>query len=285
VYHCAGRDGRAYYGDSLPQQRFCTLFGCYPTQNDMTAIVRVHTQEGFLVAADGLMTHSENPALNVENAQKIIQLDGKSRQLACCCTGISHITEDYSERVILEFLSEVRITAQRLYYRSYKDLKRYAGALAAPINEKILAIKREGKIAEYPTAKIRLEGERSSTIVDLFLDGYFNGIPSHVSIRFHHDNQYLLEPAVSDLPLGMMMIQGPPVPAILPLQQSGSAKLIEVLESARQYIEACSTPAARNAYPEMMIGGRFHAATITRGLGFQWAIPPLSDAGTVLSTP
>jgi hypothetical protein len=116
MYCVPGKDEMAFYGDQFVPDRMQTFCGA-PADAEMTAIVRVYIPEGFMVAADGLKTHSEDPALNIETAQKIIHIDGKGRCLACSSSGVVQITADNSEEIVLDFLKEAKAASSQNHYR------------------------------------------------------------------------------------------------------------------------------------------------------------------------
>ena len=131
---------------------------------DMTAIVRLYLPEGFVIAADGRKMHSENPSLSTETAQKIIRIEEKRKQ-----------HPGSSEPSI------------------FGDAHRFALALSSLITGKLAAVKKSGKIAEYPGSP-PMSMETGETIAELFLDGFYNDKPSRAGIRFRHDKQTLLAP-------------------------------------------------------------------------------------------
>jgi hypothetical protein len=269
----------AFYGDAFTQDRTMMFCGV-PADADMTAIVRLYIPEGFVIAADGLRTHSENPALNVETAQKIFRIDGKGKHLACACTGAALITRDNSEEIVLDFMEEAEAASQRLYYQRYKNLHGYAAALSGLINLNLDDIKRSGKIAAYPPPARPLNREGDTSIIaELWLDGFYDEVPSRVDAVFRYDGQGLLEPAIIDRPvaLGNLIVQGPNTPGFTVLQGSSPRSLDEAVEAARRYIASCSDAESIALDPEACanIGGHIHVATITKDAGFRWAISPI----------
>jgi hypothetical protein len=175
---------------------------------------------------------------------------------------------------------EAKTASDRLYYRTYRDLRRYAIALSDSISAKLEEIKRHGKITEYPGSP-PLSMENSFTIAELFLDGFYEDLPSRVAIRFHHDQQSLLEPEILDQPftLGNLIVQGPRTPGFMVLQRCVPHSLDEAVDEATRYINSCSDPDSKAIDPEACakIGGHIHVATITKDAGFQWAIPPIVE--------
>lgn len=270
----------AFWGDLCMQDR-TTMFCGFPYANtDMTAIVRLYIPEGFVIAADGLRVHSENPALNLSDAQKIVRIDGSGRRLACACTGVAQISPDDSEGIVFDFLTQANTVAKQLHYRRYKNLRQYTLALAHEINGRLSDVKSSGKIAKYPSCT-RLPMDTADLIAALYIDGFYDGVPSRNEVHFRHNDQELLEPAVVDQPIenGNAIIQGPHTPGFTVLQRSTIGTIEEAVESARAYIRSCSDPESIAIDPEAcaMIGGHVHIATITRQTDFHWAVPPVTE--------
>jgi hypothetical protein len=248
----------------------------------MTAIVRLYipAEDAFVIAADGLRTHSANPALNNTEGQKIIGLDGIGKRLACSGTGVVQLGADDSDEIVIDLLKEAKTASESLHYRNYKDLHRYATALSDRINGKLDERKRSGNISEYPSPPL-LPMETSTTIAELFVDGFYDGVSSRAAIRFHHKDQGLLEPEITDHPLalGKVFVQGPATPGRSVLEAHPLCSLEDGVEAAKEYIRSCSDPEsiAIDQAACALIGGHIHVATITKESGFQWAIPPLVE--------
>jgi hypothetical protein len=271
----------AFWGDQFTQDRTYVL-GLFNSA-DMTAIVRLYMSdpEGFIVAADGLKTHSENPDFNILNSQKIFRIDGMGKQLAYSSTGTIQLTPDNSEQVVFDFSVEAMAAARKLYYRRYKDLRRYAIAFSELINLHLARIKSDKMIEKYPSSRLPTDSDAASIITESFVDGFYDGQPSRVAIQFRHDNQQLLEPKITDESSapGSLIVQGPTIPSLGVLVSSPRRSLSEVVQAAKRYIESCSEPESIAIAPKecALIGGHVHAATITRREGFQWAIPPIGE--------
>jgi hypothetical protein len=129
------------------------------------------------------------------------------------------------------------------------------------------------------------EGELGDTIVRLFVDGYFNGSPSRVQVRFWHESQDLkphdiiAEGAIS----GLLLTEGSVVVAHLLLETDDAryaryryrmteSKLGPAARFALSYILACSDPVSREV-DELCVGtgGKPQIATVTPNQGFRWA--------------
>jgi len=246
----------------------------------MTTIIRSYTPQGFVIAADGRKCDSENPSRVIDTTQKIIGIEGETRQLGCSFAGVVELTRDQSEETALDFRTEARAAANGLSQQRFDDLFQYAIAFASPINRTLAEIKSSGEITNYESLSPGFV-QRGEAIALLWLDGYYHGVPSRVAIRFRHDNQELLEPEIVNEPfvLGTRWVLGPSrIPARRVLDLSPGRCLADEVAACRNYISACSDSESIKIEPACLgIGGHIHIATITLADGFKWAIPPDAD--------
>jgi hypothetical protein len=275
----------AFRGDSA-------LYGDWfsPEQDEFdmaTAIARVYTPEGFVVAADGRKINHSNPSDIQDTAQKILPVQSEWVDLACSFAGAVILTDDDTNESVFDFLPETARASQELTARSCQNVFDYAGRWSKLINAQLNAAKSTGRFREYPS--IRLGDQRGSTIALVYLDGFYEGIPRRLLMRFFHEDQKLYVPEVSPqkLALGRPLLYGPaPVEALLDRRDprltryatpQGTAVSVESgIEICKNFVAACASPEALEIDPQCAsVGGHIHIATITPDAGFKWAIPPI----------
>ena len=116
------------------------------------------------------------------------------------------------------------------------------------------------------------------------LEGYYQGIPSRVNVRFFHENQKLAEPEIVVSSLDGPEVFGSAIVSELLFDANNerfarfrkkwnTASLAGAVEICKTYILACSCPEALEVDKDFCagIGGHIHVATITRASGFKWA--------------
>ena len=121
--------------------------------------------------------------------------------------------------------------------------------------------------------------------------GYYQDLPSYVCIKFIHENQVLVEPAPlierGDITLGYPAACGSNIIWKLLLftddnrcrryrtwkaRSSAQVNLIDAVEMAKAYLQACHDPVLRELDPEhcAKIGGGADIAIIKPVTGFDW---------------
>ncbi len=154
-----------------------------------------------MVAADGFnfMRSGVGIKLTSKCAQKIYELSGTDRQVACSLTGRVTIFNKADEQVF-DFASACCDAARAVESVPARDANEFAAQILPIIQQRLAAIKESGKLDRYPSPMRRQVGERGRTMVRIHLDGYFNGLPFRTGIRFFHDNQELgWEPSLHEL--------------------------------------------------------------------------------------
>src|ERR1017187_1690816 len=73
-----------------------------------TAISRVYTKDGFVVAADGRAQNSEDGSIISDSTQKIFLINQPNISLAYSLAGTVGITPEKSDNVIFDFYDESR---------------------------------------------------------------------------------------------------------------------------------------------------------------------------------
>lgn len=268
-----------------------------------TAMVRIYTPDGFVIAADGY------PSLN---AQKIFPASGSSYSLAYGLVGWADVSED-EKGWRVSWAEESQGIATRLAEMSFGKMEDYVSMftrmLESQVRDKILHLKAKDEISEEDYTN-QLQGAKESS---LHFAGYFDGIPKMVTSHIHFD----LPRSSASLSLGpetcapylhylygsqgiRELISTPTEP--VPIDGEAAevqdarrhiwqryrtrnlASLIhrhditysEAIEAARDYIEACKDPEAKKIdYKACLeIAGKIHIAKVTES-GFEWVDPPL----------
>lgn len=256
---------------------------------DMTAISIAYVNDGFVVAADGRSRWNSESKPDLEaiksqsdTEQKIFYGEYKRQPFAYALSGAA-----FNKNKTFNLVAELKRSVEDS--SNAKDLRSAVVNIGECLNHSIATARADGRIPGYPEMDTIIPG----TIAKVFGVGYLqNQRPSLVFLRLRHEMQVLAHPQIE--------IQTPPAA----LLRIGSAEVVrltdcrdprfcafyrpplklesplqEAIEWARAYIDACCSPAALEVDPTVCegIGGHIHAATITKHLGFQWAIPPIGS--------
>jgi hypothetical protein len=256
-----------------------------PSEFDMsTAIVRSYHQDGFVVMADGRRTDTADPSVVIDTTQKIFDLSDGNNQIACSIAGVAIINGCQSNEAILDLGSEVLKGASALSGQRFRDMFEFGIQLARPINILFSQIKAGKKLRQYPSLPPQF-GDHGSAIAFLYLDGFFDGVPSRVGITFLHKDQTLIDPHVVAEPvsIGARDIMAPrkiiklvlhsPDPRFEAYRPTRGhcGSLDDEVTIFKNFILACSDPEALKIDARCAgIGGHIHAATITLAKGFRW---------------
>jgi hypothetical protein len=264
-----------------------------------TALAHLFSDDGFVIAADGfsIVRRADGPTIESRRAQKIVHLSGIDRDVACAFVGIGTLFSDAGEPAF-DFTAECVKAAQTIRSRPTRDANDFASQICLLVQQNLVAVKRGGSLSRYPRTEPPRLGESGHTMVRIYLDGYFNGQPFRTGIRFYHVDQELAwGPAFHDLGRSYKSIlTGSDRVARLLFDTEDPRldkyrtdacrrvatrykhpdtviTLQDAIEAARNFIAACSDPAALeiegkdNYHP---IGGRIHIATVTPRDGFRW---------------
>lgn len=260
-----------------------------------TAIVRTYTSEGFVIAADGRACGGEDGKVETDSVQKIFPIGSSSIGfLAYSISGTVSIASRDATEIAFNFAEEINRATLVLSMRRFSTLADYAKRAYRAVHQKLKDGKLGGRL-EYPDAETLDPSEPGSTIARVLIDGYFNGVPSRVKVRFFHECQVLagLEVLQQELATGLPWAHGSEKvfdlmfgthreneKYIFSAYERRSGRLVshpnETLrihaQMAHAYIDACSGPEALAIDPKPCagIGGHIHIATITPKDGFHW---------------
>lgn len=249
-----------------------------------TAIARMYVPEGFAIAADGRGC-DENYNVVSENCQKIFSIQGRDKALAYAFAGTVQLDGLDPKQVVFDFAGQTRFAIEKLEGRTCKNLVGYAHRLSRILHEDLVAVAKRANMAPFPPGR-QQPGERGLTITRLFIEGYFQGTPERIVVRFSHNDQRLSEPEVyriEVIPWQSVRHGSPIVSKVLGddrderLRQFKEpdrhyAPLEAAVEITKNYIHACSSPEGLALDEDVCraIGGHIHIATVTPDRGFQW---------------
>jgi hypothetical protein len=237
-----------------------------------TSIVRIYTNEGFVIAADGRNYSLETKMVVDDTVQKIFPIAQSGRSLAYSISGTSELTVEKSAEVVFDTISAIHEAVRQLSERTFKSLWHYSAALSEVI-------------ADLPEhAKQAVIGNEPATLI--YLDGYYDGRPKRAFIEIFYDGQ---APEVSTeklrpgytIGLGSSEI----VERLANNSDSALAKyftptwtvpyelrsLSDAVDLAKSWMAAHCGPEAESIDPKCAaIGGQVLICTLTPKDGFHW---------------
>jgi hypothetical protein len=221
----------------------------------MTAIARIHTPEGFAVAADGRMGYGTTIAS--DQVQKIVSLSHPCGVMSCAVSGAGKIglyTFTQIARAAMSCIELNPINHVQHLTNLAEQIGRSAGRFPPPSSDPLVAKK-----------------------AMLHLDGYFHGSPICGRLEFSHDalQGTKREVYIEDLTtggariLGLREIYGKVCP------REKVATLEHAIEVVKDVIRAHCSKEAKHVRPDLAKiiwpwGGHVHIATVRATDGFQW---------------
>jgi hypothetical protein len=256
----------------------------------MTAIVRVCTRQGFVIAADGRRRRTEDwktfETIS-DSVQKIFDLQGSGRCLAYGLAG-SVSVPDENGKVELDFATEAQSAVERLRNIEPAEFKSYVERFGRLLNGALRDMNARGG-SRWPLVSNRGDG----TVLNAYFVGYYFGVPSWAHLRLVQLEGKSTSVQL-DSPLarpGRIELMGShPMSDLLyehkdrrfaqyirpKPDRAEDLTLQEAIIVAENYIRACSEPLAAQIDPECAaIGGHVHSATITPRHGFRWVTGPV----------
>jgi len=263
----------------------------YRPEGDMsgTAVVRIYSGDGFVIAADGLRRDGAGTEKS-RNQQKIFAAEGADSTLAYAATGMTYVDQGSGG---FDVSSEVSRLVHRVLTKKYDSPGRFTEEFAKALRRSLREAQNDQRIKEF------LDFGREGLIVSVLFAGYYSGRPFVSRAALSQDQQRIQVPKVQSEDLALSSIR---------LEISGSEKvkdllwytddprlsayrtdacrkvrnkqpfaLAEGVELAKNYIAACSDPVSLGIDPDCAaIGGRIHVATIKPCEGFRWVEPPIA---------
>lgn len=253
-------------------------------RKSMTAIVRILTSHGFVLAADG-RGRDERQNIIRDDFQKIFPVLG--RPLGYAVHGYTGVGNEGTKDILIDIHNELENGVRSLARRNPADLIAYADKMVRPVYRALLKAKNDRVLEKYP-GKAELD-QPGFGILHVWLVGYHNGSPSEVDVRLFHRDQRLYKPVpiqqkiwigynpktLGSLRVAQLLYESNDVRfarfrRTVPSRQV-DLTLSEAIEVAKAYINACDSDEGRAVDPEVCegIGGKIQIATITPS-GFQW---------------
>jgi hypothetical protein len=242
-----------------------------------TAIIRIYTHDGFVIAADGRRLNGRTGAIVGEHESKISRLLHPFGVVCCSFAGAVQLTHKGTNSVGLDFSLETAKMAEAITRERPKSLYHYADRLAAGLCEA-----RDG----FESNPLN-SGDRASTTY-LFLDGFFAGHPKRAKIEIPNGTPRKgKEVFPQELIPGRVEGYGSPHVMRVLFGKNETGKLAsyrqkchtghtmtlsEAVEVAFNVVKAHCDPEALLIDPEVCaaIGGHIHISTITPQNGFEW---------------
>ncbi len=251
-----------------------------------TAVARIWTPSGFVIAADGRSANERNQVVLSDSVQKIFAVERPDGALAYAICGLAGLN-DIEGNPVLDLVSAVASIVEQLRAVASKSLWHYGEEIRSRLHSRIIAAKesRNGLPPEFPASEAETY---------LFFSGYYAGKPKAIRIRFFHHGIAQRETdseTVGEMPMdlrdygsaqvfGMLQAEHVSFADFRPSRKYEGMSLESATKIAINLVSAHGSETARAIDPSCWaMGGRVHAATITFEGGFQW-IPgfrPLSE--------
>src|ERR1017187_10357575 len=245
-----------------------------------TAISRIYTPEGFVIAADGRSADARDytMALN-DSTQKIFGFNRPNRQLAYTICGTVVIANWGTGQPAFSFESDTAVAMDRLMESSTsKSLWHFAVEVMNEILPSILRAKESRKAfpAEFPT-------KESTTLITI--DGYYHGRAESARIEFRHhgilerdttesvssEEQNDKHDCGSPQVLGMLEREAESLSDFRPSRRRENMTIREAIQVANNRVRAQCSAIAREISPQCRaMGGDIHIVTVTPERGVEW---------------
>lgn len=254
-----------------------------------TAIVAIHTREGFVLAADGRKSRGEK--IVTEDDRKIFEVESSYHTLAYATAGIADIHQDEAGTEKVYDFGEVvdkAFKAQKHLTSVYQYFDRISKKLTKSIHE---FEKTHGMEGSYPQSE-------DDTVAQLVAVGYYDKLSVVARVRIcHNEQRVVLTPDIKVYPpkgtrwemaiprfVGECLVLGNDnrlahrmTPVLDKFGNEEELSLSEAIDVATQLIQACDDPIARETEPMCStVGGHLHLAVITLDDGFRWIVAPAS---------
>jgi hypothetical protein len=230
----------------------------------MTAIVAVHTPEGYILAADGRQTQGK---ITNDETIKIFHSSTRNSKVAWACYGLVSYPAPALNGDFLDAVESLRAVTKdnKLVEREFSSLEEYAMTLGKFLH---FTLVNYSPIARYP----------EECFLGVALVGYVNGKLERAKVEIRHSDCQWLNPFPADFPAhpcGLAIGYGPN----MVLHGMENSEMLYTPKSLRDgerlaetYIEICI--ANNQKFDECKgIGGKIHIAAVTPD-GFEWKIKP-----------
>jgi hypothetical protein len=256
-----------------------------------TAVVRIFTGDGFVIAADGLRRDLDGKEIQA-NQQKVFKIESAQSVFAYGATGATYFQQGAAS---FDVESELKRIVEYLATKQYDSSFRYIEAFAKTLLVMFRKGQKDGRIKEF------LDYGKGNLIVRVLFAGYYGRKPFMAMIELHHIRQRIQEPVkqFEEFSPSNTKIEISGSEAVQKSLMSGGdftfpahelsswravrsqqpISIADAVELAQTYIAACASDAGRNMDADCFsVGGHIHIATITADKKFVWAVPPISAA-------
>lgn len=242
-----------------------------------TAIARIYTPEGFVVAADGRTLNAATGKVGTDTMQKIFPLHHEQGDIACVIAGSGQFFSHMGE---FTFGAEVSQAALAIARTEIRNPDHYAGQLAALVVKKLEVFK-----LVFQPASLHARTEATH----IWLEGYLAGRPMRRKITLAYQTETVVaEVSAAELdPPGKIWAYGSQLvtgllfapkdhgyltPYWKVCQPPYPATIEDAVRVALAVIRAhCDEEAIRiDSYGCAAVGGRILAAKVTPAGGFEW---------------
>ena len=246
--------------------------------NSMSAIVRLFTPEGFVVASDGRMLAAATDEIGSDEVQKIFPLRcvGSSSSVIGSIAGIAQLSLD--DGTPFDFRTVLSVAAMAVEQRPVNDLHSYAGLIVSQIDPLIGNFR-----------SISIPGSKDAAGTSIFLDCLFPmKMPAQETItitygltevRISHEFSPIQTKRAycSKKIWALLFDEDVSIPGWISHYRNvchgrKMSTLADAIDVAVALITAHSEPEAVAIDPEgcRTIGGRIQIATLTLTRGFEW---------------
>jgi hypothetical protein len=139
-----------------------------------TAIARIYTPEGFVIAADGRKLNGQSGEVASDEVQKIFPLHYQAGDMSCAIAGVAQFATEHG---LFDFGAEAGRAALAIAKRQASNHYEYSEFLAREICR---------SLEVFRPASLCSGGEQ---VTRLLLDGYFDGRPvrSKIELTYRTD--------------------------------------------------------------------------------------------------
>jgi len=252
-----------------------------------TAVIRIHTQDGFVIAADGLRRNIRGLEIT-DSQQKIFRIEQRGGIVAYALTGVTFIQED--AQTTFSVSDAIAKITNGLLIDHFTTAERYVRKFGKSAIDSLRKAQKNGQIKQFQ------DFGKQGLIVKILFAGYHQKQPFMADITLLHNKQKLQPPQLefkeylpdmTDMKLagseivfnGLLHTDNPDLVrfrsgGFIKFRNKQSLSESDVIELAHNYIAACADAAGRKLDPDCLgIGGHTHIAIIKPD-GFRWIIPP-----------
>jgi len=257
----------------------CFSFNFICLDDPMTAIARVYTPRGFVVAADGRKLNNQTGEIGGDEAQKVFRLSHTAGEM---CFSVAGVGDMLLQSGRLDFSAVVSRSAINIATTEIRNPDDYARLLGATICRDIQSL-----VLDPLASGMEME-------THLYLDGYILGQPMRRTITISYlEDRMEARLAAGELLPGRAIGHGSPMVWAVLFGKTPDNRLHphrHICQSLRpttvsQAVRVCRALIRAHCDPEALsidrqkcegVGGHIHIATVTPEEGFKWVIPPVT---------